>query len=145
VILIDTSVWIEHVRERNDSLVALLVVRKVLVHPFVIGEVALGYLRSRNAVLAELQLLPQALVATSEEVLRFIEQSRLFGVGIGYVDVHLLAAVSLTADARLWTLDKNLHAAAAKLGLAHVSSNWPFRYELARPNREEPKCPRKPV
>jgi predicted nucleic acid-binding protein len=122
VILVDTSVWIEHVRERNDALVALLNDREILVHPFVIGEVALGHLRSRNAVLGQLQLLPAALVATNQEVLHLIEQRKLAGSGIGYVDAHLLASVSLIANAKLWTIDKNLHAIARKIGLAYEAS-----------------------
>jgi hypothetical protein len=117
VILIDTSVLIEHVRRPDDSLGALLADGEALIHPFVIGEVALGHLRTREAVVRELLLLPQAAVATHQEVLQMIERHRLFGTGIGYVDVHLLAAARLMGNAGLWTHDKRLCAAAQKLGL----------------------------
>jgi predicted nucleic acid-binding protein len=122
VILVDTSVWIEHLRRRNDALAALMEAREILAHPFVIGELALGHVRSRNIVVGELQLLPQAKVARPAEVLALIERRQLFGLGIGYVDAHLLAAVLLTGEGALWTRDRNLHIAAEKLGLAHVPS-----------------------
>ncbi len=96
---------------------ALLERREVLAHPFVIGEIALGTLQGRALILQALADLPQASVARESEVLRFVEQQALFGLGIGYLDVHLLAAVRLTPDARLWTRDKRLHAAAARLRL----------------------------
>ena len=87
-------------------------------HPFVIGEIALGSLGSRVAILKELQKLPQAVIARESEVMTLIENSSLFGLGIGYVDVHLLTSAKLTDGLRLWTRDKRLTAAAAKLGLA---------------------------
>ena len=91
---------------------------RVLAHPFVIGELALGSLRQRESILAYLQNLPQATVAGDTEVLRFVNQEALYGHGIGYVDVHLLASVRLTAGGSLWTRDKRLHAVAGRLGLA---------------------------
>ena len=91
---------------------------EVLAHPFVIGEIALGNLRQRGLVLTMLSRLPGAAVATDAEALRFIDERALFGRGVGYVDVHLLAAVRLTADARLWTYDKRLHEVAVQLGMA---------------------------
>jgi hypothetical protein len=97
---------------------ALLDAGEVLGHPFVIGELALGNLRQRDAFLRDLRDLPQAAVVTNEEVLRFIDRQALFGRGIGYVDAHLLAAARLTAGARLWTGDRNLQAVAAELDLA---------------------------
>ena len=93
-------------------------VGQVVVHPFVIGELALGNLRRPELVLGRLQRLPGVAVATNEEVLQFIQQNRLAGSGIGYVDAHLLAAVRLTAGVSFWTRDKVLHAAAHRLGLA---------------------------
>lgn len=90
----------------------------VLGHPFVIGELALGHLRRRELVLGALSDLPRCSVASDAEVLHFIERNELFGRGVGYVDVHLLAAVQLTAGATLWTKDKQLHNVAAHLGLA---------------------------
>jgi len=99
-------------------LAELLEAREVLGHPFVTGEVALGYLRHRDVILSELQDLPQAVLATDEEVLDLIKGLRLFGRGIGYVDAHLLAAVRLTPEAKLWTRDRPLQRVAAELGLA---------------------------
>jgi predicted nucleic acid-binding protein len=90
----------------------------VLGHPFVIGELALGSLGQLQTVLTALSDLPQATVATDYEALHFIEHHALFGRGVGYIDIHLLAAVRLTAGAALWTRDKRLHAVASQLGLA---------------------------
>ncbi|HXC14180.1 MAG TPA: type II toxin-antitoxin system VapC family toxin [Stellaceae bacterium] len=122
MILVDTSVWVDHLRAGNDRLTALLSGAEVLGHPFVIGELALGNLRRRDAVLSDLRHLPQAVVAADEEVLHFIDRQRLFGRGIGYVDAHLLAAARLTAT-KLWTRDRRLQAVAAQLGLAAVLSH----------------------
>jgi predicted nucleic acid-binding protein len=118
VILIDTSVWVDHLRANDKALVALLGAGMVLAHPFVIGELALGNLRRREIVLNALADLPQASVATDAEVLHFIERHALFGCGVGYLDAHLLAAAQLTASAELWTNDKRLHGVAVKLRLA---------------------------
>lgn len=118
MILVDTSVWIDHLRVGDDRLAALLVDGSILTHPFVIGEIALGQLRQRDAVLAALEGLARAEIATDAEVLRFIESHALFGRGVGYLDVHLLAATKLTAGTRLWTKDKRLRSVAEELGLA---------------------------
>jgi len=118
VILVDTSVWINHLRVVDERLTALLDAGEVLGHAFVIGELALGNLQPRDAVLNDLRDLPQATVAENEHVLDFIERSALFQRGIGYVDAHLLAAARLTLDARLWTTDRRLQSVAAELGLA---------------------------
>jgi len=118
VILVDTSVWVEHLRARNEELGALLETGQVLGHPFVTGEIALGSLRQRDLILRELQELPQAEMASDQEVLHLIDRRALFGRGIGYVDVHLLASVRLTAGASLWTRDTRLHAVAAEFDVA---------------------------
>jgi predicted nucleic acid-binding protein len=118
VILADTSVWIDHLRARNAPLADLLGAGMILMHPFVIGELAMGTLRQRTTVLQELAELPRASAAFDDEVLRFIESRKLFGRGLGYVDTHLLAATRLTHGAVLWTRDKRLHVAAAELRLA---------------------------
>ncbi len=118
MILVDTSVWINHLRAADERLAGLLDAREVLGHPCVTGEVALGNLPRREVVLSELRDLPQAAVATDEEVRDLIERQALFGRGIGYVDAHLVAAVRLTADAKLWTADRRLQTVAAELGLA---------------------------
>jgi len=118
MILVDTSVWVDHLRANHEALAGLLGMGAVLAHPFIIGELALGRMRQREIVLTLLAALPRAAVATDAEVLRFIERHALFGRGIGYVDVHLLAAARLTEAASLWTSDKRLHGVADELGLA---------------------------
>jgi predicted nucleic acid-binding protein len=118
MILVDTSVWVDHLRTNNEALAGLLNVGAVLAHPFVIGELALGQMRQREIVMASLAALPRTAVATDAEVLRFIERHALFGRGIGYVDVHLLAAALLTDVALLWTNDRRLFGVADELGLA---------------------------
>jgi predicted nucleic acid-binding protein len=118
VILVDSSVWVHHLRADDQALVRLLENGQVLAHPFVIGELALGNIRQRSNLIANLQGLPQSGVASDQEILRFIERHELFGLGIGYVDVHLLAAVRLTFGASLWTRDKRLHNVATHLGIA---------------------------
>jgi predicted nucleic acid-binding protein len=118
VILADTSVWIDHLRLGDERLTALLDQKSVLMHPFVLGELAVGNLRPRNAMLSLLRALPSCELAKHDEVLGFIEQNKLYGVGVGYVDAHLLVSVGLTRDAALWSRDVRLHRAAAGLGLA---------------------------
>jgi predicted nucleic acid-binding protein len=118
LILVDTSVWVDHLRASDDGLVGLLDTGMVLAHPFVIGELALANLGQRETVLSALSDLPRAIVATDAEVLHFIDRNTLFGRGVGYIDIHLLAAVRLTAGAALWTRDNRLHALAVQLGLA---------------------------
>lgn len=118
MILVDTSIWIDHLRADDELLGELLFGERVMVHPFVIGELALGNLRQRDAFLADLNGLRQAKVATDHEVLRFIDRHELFGLGIGYVDAHLLVAVRLTVGASLWTRDRRLRTIATHLGLA---------------------------
>lgn len=118
MILVDTSIWIDHLRAGDKLLSNLLDAGRVLAHPFVTGELALGNLRQRDVILDALSDLPQAKVATDKEILHFIDQSPLFGLGIGYVDAHLLAAVRLTAGTVLWTRDKRLRGVAERLSLA---------------------------
>ncbi|HEX3675037.1 MAG TPA: PIN domain-containing protein [Rhizomicrobium sp.] len=118
MILVDASVWIDHVRAPDDMLLNLLQTRTVLTHPFVIGEISLGHVRRRDAVLAELQNLPQSQLAGDDEVLNLILGKKLFGLGIGYIDAHLLASSMLTAGSSIWTRDGRLRAVAEKLGLS---------------------------
>lgn len=117
MILVDTSVWIDHLRDGDDDLSRLLEATQVLAHPFVVGEMACGNLANRAEVLRLLGDLPKAATASDQEVLYFIDQHRLMGRGIGYVDAHLLAAVLLNPPARLWTRDKRLGTIADELGL----------------------------
>jgi predicted nucleic acid-binding protein len=117
VILADTSVWIDHFRGGEKGLSSLLNAGQVLAHPFVVGELACGNIRDRAEVLRLLQRLPQAPVASQDEVLFFIESNELMGRGIGFVDAHLLAATALDDAAQLWTRDKRLTQVAADLKL----------------------------
>ena len=115
MILADTSVWIDHLRKGDAVLDGLLNNGQVLTHPFVIGELALGVLRQRKIVMNALQNLPQATIATNDEVLGMIDSCGLHGEGISYVDAHLLAAVALTPGTVLWTRDKRLRTTAGRL------------------------------
>jgi len=115
MILVDTSVWVEHLRMGSERLRSLLHSEQVLCHPLVVGELACGTLRNRQEILSTLKALPQARVAEPEEVLRFVETRRLYGRGLGCVDVSLLASALLTG-CMLWTFDKPLRKAAAALG-----------------------------
>ncbi len=118
MILVDTSVWVDHLRHGDSALSKLLNEGGVLAHRFVTGELALGNLRDRDAVLDAMQGLPHAGVATDQEVMGFIARYSLFGIGIGYVDAHLLAAVQLAPGTSLWTRDKRLLAASDRLGMS---------------------------
>ncbi|HUG21050.1 type II toxin-antitoxin system VapC family toxin [Piscinibacter sp.] len=119
MILVDTSVWVDHFRRSDARLAALLERGTVVMHSFVIGEIACGSLADRATILELLQDLPAAAVAESDEVLVFTEQHRLHGKGIGYVDVHLLASVALTEGTQLWTRDKRLLSVAEDLDCAY--------------------------
>jgi predicted nucleic acid-binding protein len=118
VILVDTSIWIDHLHSGDENLVRLLGNSAVLAHPWVTGELALGNLNHRGEVIGLLHGLPQATLAGDDEVRGLIEQEGLGGAGIGYVEAHLLAATRHTADATLWTRDKRLSEVATRLGLA---------------------------
>jgi predicted nucleic acid-binding protein len=119
MVLVDTSIWVDHLRRGEPALAELLQAGQVLMHPFVLGEIACGSLSGRASLLALLAQLPASPVAEADEVLAFIERHRLHGKGIGYVDVHLLAAALLSPGARLWTRDARLDAAAAPLKIAY--------------------------
>jgi predicted nucleic acid-binding protein len=114
--LTDTSVWIEHLRHGEPRLADRLADGLVLMHPFIAGELACGNLKKRSAILADLDALPQANVASTGEVRRLIEERRLWRRGLGWIDAHLLAS-ALLSNCRVWTLDKRLEEAAADLGL----------------------------
>ena len=117
MILVDTSVWIRHLRECSERLTALLATCEVVQHPFVIGELALGHLSERQELLASLGEIPSAPLATHPEVMRLVETRKLQGRGLGWVDVHLLASALLVRD-HLWTHDRALERAARQLGIA---------------------------
>ena len=114
MILVDTSVWVDHLRQSEAELVTALEAEQVLMHPFVIGELACGNLKNRSELLALWQELPRAVMASEAEVLGFIEGRNLMGRGIGYVDAHLLASAVLT-QVQLWTRDRRLAAAGNAL------------------------------
>jgi len=118
VILVDTSVWIDHLRSGEPMLATALDSGQVMTHPFVLGELACGNLANRGEVLKLIGDLPAAPTATDFEVLDFIERRALMGRGIGYIDVHLLASTAVYGVARLWTRDRRLAAAAAEMRLA---------------------------
>lgn len=118
MILVDTSVWVDHLRRFDAALADALERGTVLMHPFVVGELACGSLGDRATILALLQDLPAAVTADSGEVLGYIERHGLHGRGIGYVDAQLLASVALTAGSSLWTRDKRLLALAQSLAMA---------------------------
>lgn len=111
MVLVDTSVWVDHLRNGNKELQNLLEDAEVLCHPFVIGELASGTMKNRTRILDLLKALPEATVAEHDEVMRFLEEKRLYGHGLGWVDLHLLAS-SLLNRAALWTMDRPLKRAA---------------------------------
>jgi predicted nucleic acid-binding protein len=117
MILVDTSVWVDHLRASDPALVDLLERAEVLMHPAVVGEVALGNLRDRDEILTAMGALPHAVVADDPEVMQLIESEGLHGHGIGYLDACVLAAARLSA-ARLWTRDGRLATIAGELGVA---------------------------
>lgn len=114
--LVDSSVWIDHLRHANSSLIELLESDQALCHPFVVGELACGYLRSRVPTINLLQTLPQAPIAEHDEVLMLIERHQLMASGIGWLDAHLLGS-ALLARAAIWTHDRPLAKAAHRLGV----------------------------
>ena len=118
MVLVDTSVWVAHLRNGSIGLDALLLKGDVVSHPFIIGELACGNLENRSEILALLNALPMATQGEHEEMMQFIENHNLMGRGLGFIDMHLLVSATLN-EAALWTLDKSLNQAASKLGLAY--------------------------
>lgn len=118
MVLVDTSIWVSHLRIGDVHLSALLQEEEVLCHPFIVGELACGNIKNRTEVITLLQALPMARMAKNEEVLRFIESHGLMGAGLGLIDVHLLAS-ALLSKTPLWTTDKPLREASVKLNFAY--------------------------
>ena len=116
-LLVDTSVWVDHLRKDDPLLAKALADHRVAMHSHILGEIALGSLKNRRTVLSLLENLPQAPTATDREVQTLIERRRLFGRGVGYVDAHLLAAASLARGLAIWTRDKRLMGVAGDLDL----------------------------
>ncbi|MEO8758880.1 MAG: type II toxin-antitoxin system VapC family toxin [Devosia sp.] len=123
MILADTSVWADHLRAADPRLSELLRDGEIVMHPFVLGEIALGFLRKRAEWLVRLGELPSVHVAEPEEVLQLIERQALIAAGVGYVDVHLLATALVSSKCWLWTRDKRLGAIASRLGVAANLAN----------------------
>jgi predicted nucleic acid-binding protein len=117
MVLVDTSVWIAHLRAGQPALAALLLEEQVAMHPFIAGELSCGNLKQRGRILADLAALPAVTPASHAEVMGLIETRKLWGRGLGWIDVHLLAS-ALLSQSRLWTLDKRLAATARELGLS---------------------------
>lgn len=118
-VLVDTSVWVAHFKSKSDELIGLLQHDLVLMHPFVLGEIACGTPPQRELVLGSLRELEFSNSATPDEVLRFIDENGLYGRGCGFVDLSLLASVKITSGIRFWTLDKRLAVLAEALGIAY--------------------------
>jgi len=118
MILVDTSVWIMHLRQGRIGLDGLLDEGDVMCHPYIIGELACGNLNNRLEILSLLKTLPTALQAEHEEVMQFIQNNSLMGKGLGYIDIHLLASAILSR-VPLWTLDKKLKQVSLRLGIAY--------------------------
>ncbi len=118
MVLADTSVWVDHLRQGDALLVKLLQAQQVLMHPLVAGELACGNLKNRKGLLGLLDALPQAMQAEHAEVRAFIEARKLMGRGLGYLDASLLAATAIHGGAHLWSRDKRLNEAARQLGIA---------------------------
>ncbi|MEQ1757190.1 MAG: type II toxin-antitoxin system VapC family toxin [Vicinamibacterales bacterium] len=117
MILVDTSVWVDHLRVADHHLSGLLVKDAVLCHPFVVGELGCGVLNRRGEILGLLRDLPQAPLVEHDQVLAFVDTHALMGSGLGWVDVHLLASATLSGQ-RVWTRDRRLAQAARRLGVA---------------------------
>lgn len=118
MILVDTSIWVEHFRRANEALAELLRDVQVLSHPFIVGELSCGNLKNRQELLSLLQELPRATIAEHEEVLELVETRKLSGQGIGWVDAHLLAS-ALLSGSPLWTADRKLRTLSAALGVLY--------------------------
>lgn len=118
MILVDTSIWIDHLRKGSEALMAILHDDLVCIHPWIVGELACGNLSNRSGVLELLGSLPSLTPASENEALHFIEKRQLMGKGIGYIDVHLLAS-SVIHGTHVWTRDKHLMSVAMDIGVAY--------------------------
>ena len=119
MVMVDTSVWILHLRQGSPRLVSLLNDGDVMCHPFIIGEFSCGYLKNRSDILSLLRSLVSAEQVEHEEALRFVESNNLIGKGLGYIDVHLLAS-SVLSEVPIWTLDRKLRTASSKIGVCYI-------------------------
>ena len=118
MVLVDTSIWIDHFRNTNDQLVELLNDGEVFSHPFIIGELACGNMKNRKEILTALQALPQSTIIEHNEIMIFIEYNKIMGKGLGYVDMAILAS-ALVTNLSLWTLDQKLNDTAIIFNINH--------------------------
>lgn len=118
MVLVDTPVWVQHLRKGDPHLEELLLEGHVVCHPFIVGELACGHIKNREEVLSLLQTLPAAPTLMLDELLHFVDRHDLMGIGIGFVDVHLLASAYLVSFP-LWTSDRKLKTVAAALGISY--------------------------
>lgn len=121
MILPDAAIWIDHIHGKDEQLVALLRVGRVLVHPFVVGEIALGSMKRYDAIIESLTTLKPAPVASDDEVRVMIRQHKIMGAGIGYVDAHILASAMLVSGSAVWTRDKRLRRVAEAMDIAYAA------------------------
>jgi predicted nucleic acid-binding protein len=126
MVLVDTSVWIDHLYKKNEHLVTLLNSGKVYTHAYVIGEIACGKISNRDEILHLLKALSLTQSITHDEILDFISNRQLFGRGLGYIDIHILAS-SLISNIKLWTKDKRLNLVAHELGVAYILTSGSSR------------------
>ena len=120
MVLVDTSVWASHLRTGDTHLKSILQDGEVVCHPFIIGELSCGNIKNRNEVISLLQALPTVKTSDHDEILHFIEAHHLMGIGLGLIDVHLLASAILS-DVLIWTYDKKLNQIAVEMGISHAS------------------------
>lgn len=125
MILADTSVWIDHLRHSNDRLVQRLQNGEICCHPHIIVELGLGSLRNRSGFLPLLEQLPQSPLARHAEIMKLTGQRNLYSLGIGFVDIHLIASCLIDRNIRLWALDNRLHRVAMELDLADTPAELP--------------------
>ncbi len=117
MILVDSSIWVDHFRRNNEILSDLLSRHQLLGHPFILGEIMMGNPENRVSIFEALSDLPQARIAENDEVMRFVERNKIYGSGVGYIDAHLLASVRLMPRSSIWTTDRRMALVAERLGI----------------------------
>lgn len=118
MILLDTTIWVDHLRNSDPTVVSMLQAQAIVMHSAVLGEILLGNFRDRRAVFSALKEVPRIQGATDDDVIRLLDLHQLFGSGVGFVDAHLVAACLLTGKTYLWTRDRRLEAVASRLGIS---------------------------
>ena len=118
MVLVDTSIWIDHFQKSDSNLKKLLLAAEVVNHPYVIGELACGNLSNRLEILSLLESLPKTIIARQEEILEFINKNKLYGLGVGYIDIHLIAS-TLLDGLKIWSKDKSLISVAEQFNIVY--------------------------